>query len=73
MSLARDEIKKNLKVLVQRPTQSGGQHCGSPVYGIKIESEELSIVIELKHFRSQHQNREAALELIDKLMDIINI
>lgn len=66
---AKKELTKLLVVDVIKPTSTGGQQCGMPVYPISVKSEELGIEIIVKTHRSNHKNRELAFLLMDLAMD----
>lgn len=67
----KQAIKDNFTVEVEKPISLGGQHCGIPINAIVVKSEELQIEIKVKQFRSNYQNRDLALLLMELAMDEI--
>ena len=67
--IVKQQIRDNFKTTIEKPHQLGGQHCGMPVNTVVVKSEELEIEIKIKHFRSNHQNRELATLLMELAMD----
>lgn len=66
---AKVELLKLLEINVIKPTSTGGQQCGMPVYPISVKSEELGIEIIVSTHRSNHKNRELATLLMELAMD----
>lgn len=71
LKVVKEIIKNNFTIEVEKPVNLGGQHCGMPVHAIIVKSEDLEIEIKVKHYRSNHQNRELAMLLMELAMDEI--
>lgn len=67
----KEIIKKNFVIEIEKPVNLGGQHCGMPVHAVIVKSSDLEIEIKVKHYRSNHQNRELAMLLMELAMDEI--
>lgn len=46
------------------PRQSGGQHVGIVPTGVKLTHKDTGIIVIVTHERSQHRNRQIALDAL---------
>lgn len=71
--MSREEIKQQIRDNVRweskRPPTTGGQQCGMPVYPVILICDELDLEITVGHYRSQLQNREFAVKLLETALD----
>lgn len=66
---AKVELMKNLIIISKDERPKGGQSCGMPILPISVKSEELGVEIIVKSFRSNFQNRDLAVLLMELAMD----
>lgn len=64
-----EELRNERKIYTDIPRKTGGQQCGMPVYPVIVEHEDLGIKISIKAHRSNHKNREMAIQLFDLAFD----
>jgi protein subunit release factor A len=65
----REEIVKNLVIEAVPKKESGGQSVGRISPAIKLYSEELDLEIKIGAYRSQYQNRDAAMTIFQIILD----
>lgn len=66
---AKQELMDNLLVKFEKKETLGGQHCGIPIIPVIVRSEELGVEIKIDHFRSNYQNRDFAILLMELAID----
>ena len=62
---------KNIKITRYPEQTPGGQQCGIRSTAIKAESEDGEIIIIVHKYRSQYQNRDLAITLMELATDKI--
>ena len=68
LNAAKKHIRDNA-VISQKPFKKGGQQCGIPNMPVIIESEELSVKIEIGYHRSALKNKELAKTIFELIID----
>jgi hypothetical protein len=66
---AKKYFRDNLIAGIEKKVSLGGQHCGIPVHPFVVKSEDLGVEIRVEHFRSNYQNKDFAMLLMDLVID----
>lgn len=61
----RADWRSDCHVEVVKPPSLGGQHVGTYSYPIRVTHEPTGLVAECGYERSQHKNKETAMEMIE--------
>lgn len=70
--LGIERILEQAKIYVEKPEIApGGQHCGTIIYPIVIEIEDLELKISVGYHKARYKNRELAIELMRLAIDKI--
>lgn len=59
------EWKSDCVASLVKPADMGGQHVGTPVYPVRVVHVPTGLVAECGYERSQHKNRETAMQMIE--------
>ena len=70
VKLRIEELRNERKIYIDVPkNKMGGQQCGMPIYPSVVEHEDLGIKISIKAHRSNHKNKDLAIQLFDLAFD----